>query len=902
MVWGTVEAFEEYSVYRDNKCKLLPRDKLAQALNACWKRISSADFQIASEREYAHAEGINLDEFSELVQRRTHAEEWAASLALDRILAFSLPSDIHASENLPESICALNSDRAKEVLGTYIENVRNALNQSIDNTKKIQSKRTEMQSRSLERNLMKGGMVNDFHVALTDSLGWPGLDFFNEMEREHKNSPDIENICPADEFDYARGAKAVPPHEMRPGRKIQKYEELMKTKTAKDSGLIEEEVIAIILYTGPMFGPYNNELRLMSSKNDSNTRPNARYLTTIFVISSAIVKLTRAQSIPCGMVLYRGLGGDVDFPSYFYDSDQLGCKGITEPGFMSTTKRIETAIRYSGLKKGKPFPAILEMYVRSVDRGADIREFSQYQHEAEFHWPPGCFLELLCKREELVTYECEAGYLRTSQGVVSIFEVRVNCNLKTMTIDELLLTRKNIHLQTFSLLISDAKRGLEDPEFLAQVEKRLNEDDTKDFNSKGEYCGKPICTAKSLVEKTVSQCEEVREKHTETRIAEYKSVERYRKLVQTMLETVTMAKSKVRGWMEDSNRKICLDYNCALRICHRERMSFLLRTLPSEENLRQKQAEKLCIEMGLVGKEAAETNDLEEPRLVEAAAAGQAKRDILLLLAAKADVNSTDKDGCTPLFAAARNGHVAIVKLLIDNKGALNAANETGQTPLWIASRNNQANCLELLIKSKASIKQADKDSAAPIWVAAQYGRVDILELLLKERADVNDVDSAGCSPIFAAAHAGKAESIEILLKHGADANLASEGKHTPVMMAAQQGHAGCLRLLLAIEGIQVDQQDAEDGETAVFAAAQEGHAECVRLLIQAGADISIISKKEITPEQVAEQKGNRDCFDLLRQMAMGIASDAQAVERGTKRKLSVQLTVQDEDASTDPR
>jgi ankyrin repeat protein/uncharacterized protein YggL (DUF469 family) len=880
MDWKLVDAFEKYCRKED---RLLPRDKLIDALNDCWKRVGAMDIKNLSERDLSQAEGteINLDQFSELVQKRTHIEDWAATLALDRIFAFSLPSEVHASENILDSICTLTSEDTEMVLEKFTKCIRIALLQSIEDGKEIKLQRDRMQAQLSGKKIMNGGMVKQFHSALTDSLGWPSLDFFNKMDREHRaeHAPTVDDICPADEFDYARGAKTLPHHKTGGKRKIQKCSELMKTKTVKDSSLTEVEVIAIILYTGPMYRPYNTELR---SSKERQCAPH--YQTTIFVISSAIVKLTRAQNIPCGMVLFRGLGGDVDLPSHFYRSDSLGCKGFTEPGFMSTTKLRETAIHYSGLKEGKPFPVILEMHVRSVDRGADISAFSQYPHEAEFYWPPGCYLELLSQREELIKYKCKAGSLQ--QGLVSIFEVRVNCNLKTMTIDELLLTRKKIHLQTFAFLIRDVNTSLKDDNCLEKVRNRLAIDDTINFNSEGQYEGTPICTAESLVEKIVTQCREVREKHRETQLSQYTSVETYRKLVQDMLDTVTMANSKVWGWMEDRTRKTCFDYNLALRICYRERLSFLsqrksvfLRTLPMDATRRQEQAAKLCIDLGLMDKAVDEMSELEEPRLVEAAAAGRPEQDVLLLLAARANVNCADKDGCTPLFAASRNGYLDLVKLLISEQGVVDAANKKGQTPVWIASRNSQVSCLELLIESKASIVQPDEDSACPLWVAAQYGRVEILKLLLQGReddavefrSDVNAVDSDGCSPIFAAAHAGKMEAIKLLLEHRADANLASEGQHTPVMMAAQQGHADCLRLLLSAEGIRVDQQETEDGETALFAAAQEGHAECIKLLLEAGADVNIGNKEEVTPEQIAEQRGKHDCFELLRRARMAV-------------------------------
>ena len=857
MFVGIQEAFEK----QRGDDGFLHEQKLNQALMDCGKKLSSKDIQSEIRRTNS-CPGVSLDEFTALVLRRTKVEYWAATMSLERILAFCLPVKVHESDNVLDSIVALSSSELKDVIKQFSKNVNSALLSSIDTLKSIKMQRADEQSSARRQSLLKGGKVSEFHVSLTDSLGWPSLDFFHEMEREHIVAPAEGNICPWDEFDYARGTKKVPQHEMKQGREVKDYSQLMKGRTAKQAKLIKEEVIAIILYTGPMFGPYNSELRSIFRNGKASKHKRPRYLTTIFVISSAIVKLTRTQHIPCGLILYRGLGGDVDYPGYFYNSDELGCQGIAEPGFMSTTKRRETAIRYSGLKKGKNCPRILEMHVRSVDRGADISEFSQYQHEAEFHWPPGCFLELLGQRDELIEYRCEDDAHR--QGVLSIFEVRVNCNLKTMTIDELLLVRKNIHLQTFQLLISDTRRILEDDKALAKVEKRLAQDRTLLFNSKGGHVGKPICTAGGLVNKLMLQCEEVRDVHMKVVASDYISVIRYRELVRMMLESVAMAKSKLKGWMEDASRKICLDFGCALRICHRERMSFLLRTLPSAGKKQQKQAEQLCIELGLIVEKAIETNDLHEPRLVEAAAAGRPERDIQLLLAAKADVNMPDREGCTPMFAAARNGHVSVLKLLIDNRGSLNSRNHQGETPVWIASKNSQTRCLDLLIKRKASVLVADKGSASPTWVAAQYGRDEVLETLLKSKADINAADDRGCTPIVAAAHMGKADCVKLLLRNGADANIATNGKHTPLMMAAQEGHPDCVRLLLSVEGVSVNQQEQKDGETAVYTAAEMGHETCVGLLLKGQADPNVANRRGQTPVWIAAKRGAAECIRLL--------------------------------------
>jgi ankyrin repeat protein len=56
---------------------------------------------------------------------------------------------------------------------------------------------------------------------------------------------------------------------------------------------------------------------------------------------------------------------------------------------------------------------------------------------------------------------------------------------------------------------------------------------------------------------------------------------------------------------------------------------------------------------------------------------------VVKLLAGKADVDSKDESGRTPLSLAAENGHEAVVKLLLAGKADVDSKDsEYGQTPL----------------------------------------------------------------------------------------------------------------------------------------------------------------------------------------------------------------------------
>ena len=102
------------------------------------------------------------------------------------------------------------------------------------------------------------------------------------------------------------------------------------------------------------------------------------FATTIYVLCSAINKLAQNVMIIEGTLLYRGLGGLMEFPDSFFFPDENGRRGYVEWGFLSTTSNKETALQYSGVKEGKPKAMVIEFPVTSIDRGGSVKVFSQY--------------------------------------------------------------------------------------------------------------------------------------------------------------------------------------------------------------------------------------------------------------------------------------------------------------------------------------------------------------------------------------------------------------------------------------------------------------------------------------------------------------------------------------------
>ena len=158
-----------------------------------------------------------------------------------------------------------------------------------------------------------------------------------------------------------------------------------------------------------------------------------RYETTIFVITSGITKLSKVTAIPANRLLYRGLGGML-LPDKFWKPSAAEFQGGVEYGLMSTTTDRAIAIHYSGADKRRAI--IFEIQAGRVDIGGSLRFVSQYPGEDEFLMQPLSCLEVMGRPR------VEA----TAQGEVVVFPMRVNVNLKSLTVEQLVARRKELHL------------------------------------------------------------------------------------------------------------------------------------------------------------------------------------------------------------------------------------------------------------------------------------------------------------------------------------------------------------------------------------------------------------------------------------------------------------------------
>jgi Ran GTPase-activating protein (RanGAP) involved in mRNA processing and transport len=321
--------------------------------------------------------------------------------------------------------------------------------------------------------------LDQFYEGPERMLGTPNPNVLEGMQREHctrGNASDLfcapnYNVTtrpdwewqlifdPDDSFDYPHTPQLTGDEKWKgihqptgvrrldwkgKGRSSRRLESFMTSDEVKAAGLRKEEVLALRLYTGPMYILYNAGLRQLPQPIFDGLKGN-RYETTVFAISSGVMKIAKATRVPPSRTLYRGLGGAV-LPPQFWRGDAAGFRGGVELGLMSTTSRREVALQYSGGGLG---PAtVFEIQAGRIDLGGSLRHLSQYPSEDEFLMPPLTCLEVVGPpRLEIVPAPAQGGRLAAG-GVreVVVFSLRPNVNLKGLTIEQLVARRKGLHL------------------------------------------------------------------------------------------------------------------------------------------------------------------------------------------------------------------------------------------------------------------------------------------------------------------------------------------------------------------------------------------------------------------------------------------------------------------------
>lgn len=306
----------------------------------------------------------------------------------------------------------------------------------------------------------------DFYGGLEAFIGSPSPDIFIGMEREHRSDDKFDSVhvmqtTPRLEWQYVvesevgeeanntlrqAGAESKFNRDSTGGEGSVNFGEhdgwqllhFTLDKKALTAGLIREEVIALRLYTGPMYVHYNGVLRKQSERKP-------RFVTTIHAANSAINKLSQ-QTKAC--TVYRGMVGG-KLPDDFHPKDDEAVRGAVERAFMSTSKTREVALSFAreDPEHGGEARILFEIEMGMVAKGADVSFLSQFPEEEEILFAPLTALEVIrddrVRVEKINRLDAQA---QEEEVELLVYRLRLANNMQDEKLEKVVGKMKNSHL------------------------------------------------------------------------------------------------------------------------------------------------------------------------------------------------------------------------------------------------------------------------------------------------------------------------------------------------------------------------------------------------------------------------------------------------------------------------
>ncbi len=149
------------------------------------------------------------------------------------------------------------------------------------------------------------------------------------------------------------------------------------------------------------------------------------------------------------------------------------------------------------------------------------------------------------------------------------------------------------------------------------------------------------------------------------------------------------------------------------------------------------------------------------------------------------------------LLQAARRGDIEHVIQALQNRANIDTDDMAGRTPLHFATTADNPALVNLLLNNGADSNKADKQGRKPIHHAALQGNCDILRLLISQGASPNSRDEGNKTPLHYAAMEDQCGTIEYLLSEGANVNALDNERRTPLSYALQNNNSFTALVLL---------------------------------------------------------------------------------------------------------
>lgn len=177
------------------------------------------------------------------------------------------------------------------------------------------------------------------------------------------------------------------------------------------------------------------------------------------------------------------------------------------------------------------------------------------------------------------------------------------------------------------------------------------------------------------------------------------------------------------------------------------------------------------------------------------------------------------------------------------------------------AIHDNPEKIRDLLLTHKVNINTQDSAGKTALSWAAYNKDNKALQELLRHHPDINLANKHLWTPLKKAASSGNEGAVRLLIDAGADVNRADDEGYTPLMNAHENY---TITQMLIKAGAQVNHQAFKDGTTALMWATIASQMHVMTLLIDAGAQDTLLNKRQENARIIAAKKSDHRVLELL--------------------------------------
>ncbi|XP_071136188.1 ankyrin homolog [Mytilus edulis] len=198
-----------------------------------------------------------------------------------------------------------------------------------------------------------------------------------------------------------------------------------------------------------------------------------------------------------------------------------------------------------------------------------------------------------------------------------------------------------------------------------------------------------------------------------------------------------------------------------------------------------------------------------------------------------------------------KNNNIPILKVLL--KVPQSIKKNDLDLGLLQAAKLGHTECVSCILATKYVCQDiSDSHGNTPLFLSVQADKPEVVKLLVNNGDTINTKGVGKCSPLHVAAKLGNEECLDILIINGANLNSRDSVGNTPLILAAKHSHLLIMQKLLNVK-CDINSKN-NDGWTALHYCSRKAMG--VDILLEAGADVNIADRDNITPLLMAATEG----------------------------------------------